>query len=287
MSCLDSIGSSHTLTRRRTSARSVGRYANRIANARFAIDGREHRVSPNEPPNHLHGGFKGFDKHVWDAEAVRQRNRRSCFAAESPDGEEGYPGTLDAQVTYTIADRELRISYRGRHRRADAREPDPTFVFQFARHRRCAEPLPRDQREHVPAGRRHVIPTGELAPVANSPFDFQESVGDWLAPSHRSRATDSAAADTITTSTSIAADAPLALAARVLEPRADGRSRCARPSPDCSSIRARWSAIAGSASSRSIIPTRRTGRNSPRHCCGRASAISRRRRMYLAGSCSW
>ena len=70
-------------------------------------------MSPNEPPNHLHGGFKGFDKRVWDAEVLGQRAPRSSFAAEVRDGEEGYPGTLDAQVTYTLTDRELRIGYRG------------------------------------------------------------------------------------------------------------------------------------------------------------------------------
>src|SRR5688500_9915730 len=88
----------------------VGRYANRIANARFAIDGREHHVSANEAPNHLHGGFKGFDKRVWNAEVARN-GRAVVLRRSSPDGEEGYPGTLDAQVTYTVADRELRVEY--------------------------------------------------------------------------------------------------------------------------------------------------------------------------------
>src|SRR5262245_61329305 len=82
----------------------VGRCANRIANARFSIDGREHTLSANEPPNHLHGGFKGFDKRVWEAETVERRNA-VVFRRSSADGEEGYPGTLDVEVTYSIGDR--------------------------------------------------------------------------------------------------------------------------------------------------------------------------------------
>jgi aldose 1-epimerase len=88
----------------------VGRYANRIAHARFAIDGREHRLSANDSPHHVHGGFKGFDKRVWDAEASGN-GTAVVFRRRSPDGEEGYPGALDTQVTYALAGRELRITY--------------------------------------------------------------------------------------------------------------------------------------------------------------------------------
>src|SRR5688572_12026516 len=68
----------------------IGRYANRIARARFTIDGLEHRVSPNEPPHHLHGGFEGFDKRVWDAEPS-DGGTSVVFRRRSPEGEEGYP----------------------------------------------------------------------------------------------------------------------------------------------------------------------------------------------------
>ena len=89
----------------------VGRYANRIAHARFAIDGREHRVSPNEPPNHLHGGFKGFDKRMWEAEPPAM-DRASSFGGRAPMAKKDIPEQLDVQVTYTLADRELRIEYQ-------------------------------------------------------------------------------------------------------------------------------------------------------------------------------
>jgi aldose 1-epimerase len=152
----------------------VGRYANRIANARFTIDGREYRVSPNEPPNHLHGGFRGFDKRVWEAE-VSGVGTSVAFRRKSPDGEEGYPGEIDVQVTYTVVDRELRIVYR-------AVSDAPTHV-NLTQHsyfnlrgtgNALGHCLAVNASTYLPVDDR-LIPTGELAPVANSPFDFQEA----------------------------------------------------------------------------------------------------------------
>jgi aldose 1-epimerase len=152
----------------------VGRYANRIADARFAIDGREHRLSPNEPPHHLHGGFKGFDKRVWAAD-VSNNGAAIVFRRTSPDGEEGYPGALDVEVTYTVADRELRIDY---HAATDA----PTHVnltqHNYFNLRGTGDALSHclaiNASTYLPVDET-LIPTGEFAPVANSPFDFQES----------------------------------------------------------------------------------------------------------------
>jgi len=153
----------------------VGRYANRIANARFAIDGRQHHLSPNEPPHHIHGGFKGFDKRVWDAELAGHGNA-AVFRRRSPDGEEGYPGTLDTQVSYTLTESELQIDY---HASADA----PTHV-NLTQHSYfnlrgsgdvLAQCLVVNASTYLPVDER-LIPTGEFAPVANTPFDFQESV---------------------------------------------------------------------------------------------------------------
>ena len=194
----------------------VGRYANRIANARFAIDGREHRVSPNEPPNHLHGGFRGFDKHVWEAE-VSGDGTSAVFRRKSPDGEEGYPGEVDAQVTYTIADRELRIVY-------EAVTDAPTHVnltqHSYFNLRGTGDVLGHclavNASTYLPVDET-MIPTGELAPVANSPFDFQEStaIGLRLRADHeqlkRGRGYDH-------NFNLNRAGSPPALAARVLEP---------------------------------------------------------------------
>ncbi|MGA3169580.1 MAG: aldose epimerase family protein [Chthoniobacteraceae bacterium] len=89
----------------------VGRYANRIAGARFTIDGKTRRLAKNSGPNSLHGGLKGFDKHFWTAELAGPGAIR--FSRLSPDGEENYPGNLKVAVTYTLTARnELRISYR-------------------------------------------------------------------------------------------------------------------------------------------------------------------------------
>ena len=94
----------------------LGRYAGRIANGRFTLDGVEHLLAKNNGPNHNHGGVTGFDKVVWNAKQLRNGVQLDYT---SPDGEEGYPGTLKARVTYTLTDaNELIIDYRATTDRA-------------------------------------------------------------------------------------------------------------------------------------------------------------------------
>ena len=91
-----------------------GRYANRIAKGRFAtLDGVEYKLAVNNGPNHLHGGVCGFDKRIWQAATVESPAASAVrFSYESPDGEEGYPGRLVAQVTYSLTDdNDLRMEY--------------------------------------------------------------------------------------------------------------------------------------------------------------------------------
>ena len=99
----------------------VGRYGGRIANARFQLDGRTYQLTVNEPPNQLHGGLNGFDKAVWETE--RSLNGTAVtFRRTSPDGEEGYPGNLRVQATYTLTEtNELVIDL-------DAETDAPTVV---------------------------------------------------------------------------------------------------------------------------------------------------------------
>jgi len=107
----------------------VGRYANRIGNARFVLDGVEYKLAANNGPNHLHGGLKGFDKVVWKPVEVTAGEDRAWTKLTylSKDGEEGYPGNLRCTVTYMLTnDDELRISYEA--------ETDKKTVLNLTNH---------------------------------------------------------------------------------------------------------------------------------------------------------
>ncbi|WP_405391005.1 galactose mutarotase [Streptomyces sp. NBC_01102] len=152
----------------------VGRYANRIGGSSFVLDGRTHRVTPNEGRNHVHGGTRGFDKRVWDAEEVPDGVRLSLVAE---DGEEGFPGRLEVSVSYTLdAGGALRIGYRA--------TTDAPTVLNLTNHTYwnlagadSGSALGHELR--LAAGRitpsdAEAIPTGEFAPVDGTRFDFRE-----------------------------------------------------------------------------------------------------------------
>src|SRR5262245_27446107 len=117
------------LTRSRFFGAVVGRYGNRIAKGRFTLDGREYTLAVNNGPNHLHGGVKGFDKVVWNARTeTKAGNAAVIFERTSPDGEEGYPGTLRVRVTYTLTNgTELVIHYE-----ATTDKPTPINLTQHS-----------------------------------------------------------------------------------------------------------------------------------------------------------
>ncbi len=155
----------------------VGRYGNRIAKGRFTLDGKAYQLATNNGPNHLHGGVKGFDKVVWSAEpAETDSSATVTFSYVSPAGEEGYPGTLRARVTYTLTDRdELRVDYL-----ATTDQATPVNLTQHS-YFNLAGAGTRDILAHelMIAADRYtpvdatLIPTGEIAAVAGTPFDFR------------------------------------------------------------------------------------------------------------------
>jgi aldose 1-epimerase len=155
----------------------VGRYANRIRRGRFSLDRREYTLATNNRPNHLHGGVRGFNKVLWTAEPSRSPEGVGlALAYTSPDGEEGYPGTLHARVRYTLTNRnELVIDYR-----ATADRPTPLNLTQHSYFNLTGDPG-RDVLGHelrIDADRftpvdETLIPTGELASVAGTAFDFR------------------------------------------------------------------------------------------------------------------
>jgi aldose 1-epimerase len=155
----------------------VGRVANRIAHARFTVDGTTHRLAANDGHHHLHGGRRGFDKVVWDAAPFRTTASSGvALRYTSPDGEEGYPGTLRAMVTYTLTDRnELMVDFRATTDRATPVNLSQHSYFNLAGDG-AGDVLGHLLQIHADAFTpvdESMIPTGAIAPVAGGPFDFR------------------------------------------------------------------------------------------------------------------
>ncbi len=154
----------------------VGRYGNRIAKARFTLDGRTYSLAANNGVNHLHGGIQGFDKVLWQGEALRG-GTGVAFTRTSADGEEGYPGSLKARVTYTLTDKnELVVAYE-----ATADKPTVVNLTQHTYFNLAGQGtgnilghvLRINADRYTPVDET-LIPTGELAPVDKTPFDFRQ-----------------------------------------------------------------------------------------------------------------
>jgi len=156
----------------------TGRFANRIAKGQFTLDGAIHQVAVNNGPNSLHGGNKGFNKHVWAASEIRNGDELAVkLSRTSPDGEENYPGTLHVDVTYALNDaNELRLDYR-------AVTDKPTIVnltnhsyFNLAGEGSgCVydHVLQLNASRYTPTDATS-IPFGEIATVTGTPLDFTE-----------------------------------------------------------------------------------------------------------------
>lgn len=157
----------------------VGRVCNRTADGCFVLNGQTYHLVCNEPDRrvHLHGGAIGFDKKIWDCTVVQDEADASvAFTAFSPDGEEGYPGNLELEVTYTLTDQdELKLEYEAK---TDADTPVNLTNHAYFNLNGCDGAtvhntyLCINAEEFTPVTER-LVPTGEYAPVANTALDFR------------------------------------------------------------------------------------------------------------------
>lgn len=155
----------------------IGRYGNRIANGTFSLNGRTYTLAKNNGANHLHGGVKGFDKVVWQAQPSETPEPSLTLTYDSVDGEEGYPGNLSITVVYTLTnDNELRIEYTA--------TTDQETVLNLTNHsyfNLAGEGLILDHELELAADYflptdEQQIPTGEVRSVLGTPMDFTQQM---------------------------------------------------------------------------------------------------------------
>lgn len=162
---------------------SIGRYGNRIAKGRFTLEGHSYQLPLNNGPNSLHGGPMGFDRTMWNAQIVSSSPPTIVFTHTSPDGDEGYPGTMKASVRYTLTeDNQLKLYFTA--------TTDKPTVVNLTHHGYfnlggagsgtiLGERLTINANAYTPVDST-LIPTGEIKKIAGTPMDFRKPmvIGD-------------------------------------------------------------------------------------------------------------
>ncbi|MGI6726263.1 MAG: aldose epimerase family protein [Christensenellales bacterium] len=160
----------------------IGRWGNRIANASFELNGKTYALYANDGKNTLHGGQRGFDKKFWDYS--KQGTQSLAFHYTSPDGEEGFPGNLNVNVCFTLEDDgSLAISYEATSDRDTVVNLTNHAYFNLAGEGTIHDHLLQVNADTLTAANAELIPTGEIMPVAGTPFDLRTAkrLGDQLA----------------------------------------------------------------------------------------------------------
>jgi aldose 1-epimerase len=155
----------------------VGRYCNRIAKAKFTLDGQTYTLPANNGVNSLHGGTKGWDQHLWRAEPFQTADGvGAVLSLTSPDGDQGYPGEVKAKVTYTLTEaNEFRVSYEATTNKTTVINLTQHTYFNLAGSKAndiLGHKLMINADRYTPVDDT-LIPTGELAKVEGTPFDFR------------------------------------------------------------------------------------------------------------------
>jgi aldose 1-epimerase len=164
----------------------IGRYGNRIANGKFSLEGTTYSIPQNDGTNALHGGTRGFNQAVWKGKAIPHGVELTYV---SPDGEMGFPGSLTTVVRYTLSGKDLKIEYTATTDKATVLNLTNHSYFNLAGQGSgtiLEHQLKVNAARYTPVDSR-LIPTGELAPVEGTPFDFRKAAGQGIRPQLRAR----------------------------------------------------------------------------------------------------
>lgn len=153
----------------------VGRYGNRIGNATFKLDGETYILPKNNGPNILHGGLVGFDKVIWNANIIEGDEPTLSFTHTSPDGDEGFPGHLSVEATFTLLnDNSLTIKYKAKTNKATVLNITNHSYFNLSGGTNIMEHQVKLFADKFLPVDNNIVPTGEIRSVENTPFDFTD-----------------------------------------------------------------------------------------------------------------